>query len=81
MLWWEMESWPTKNWGIGEKRLRTPGLEEHQPDLNMDGMAVLNMIRFLDRDPTGFCNSEPEPQRTAFRKKALPDRIRISKLC
>jgi len=23
MLWWEMESWPTKKWGIGEKRLRT----------------------------------------------------------
>jgi len=22
-----MESWPTKKWGIGEKRLRTPGLE------------------------------------------------------
>jgi len=27
MLWWEMESWPTKKWGIGEKRLRTPALE------------------------------------------------------
>ena len=24
MLWWETESWPTKKWGIGEKRLRTP---------------------------------------------------------
>ena len=24
MLWWEMESWPAKKWGIGEKRLRTP---------------------------------------------------------
>jgi len=22
-----MESWPTKKWGIGEKRLRTPGLD------------------------------------------------------
>jgi len=28
MLWWEMESWPTKKWGIGEKRLRTPALIE-----------------------------------------------------
>jgi len=28
MLWWEMESWPIKKWGIGEKRLRTPALEE-----------------------------------------------------
>jgi len=27
MLWWEMESWPTKMWGIGEKRLRTPVLD------------------------------------------------------
>ena len=27
MLWWKMESWPTKMWGIGEKRLRTPGIE------------------------------------------------------
>jgi len=27
MLWWEMESWPTKMWGIGEKRLRTPVIE------------------------------------------------------
>ena len=27
MLWWELESWPTKKWGIGEKRLRTPVLE------------------------------------------------------
>ena len=25
---WEMESWPTKKWGIGEKRLRTAGLNE-----------------------------------------------------
>ncbi|XP_068206275.1 uncharacterized protein [Palaemon carinicauda] len=24
MLWWEMESWLTEKWGIGEKRLRTP---------------------------------------------------------
>jgi len=28
MLWWEMESWPTKKWGVGEKRLRTPDLEQ-----------------------------------------------------
>ena len=27
MLWWEMESWRTKKWGIGEKRSRTAGLE------------------------------------------------------
>jgi len=32
MLWWEMESCPTKKWGIGEKRLRTPDLEHlNQP--------------------------------------------------
>jgi len=30
MLWWEMESWPTKKWGIGEKRLRTPALDKLQ---------------------------------------------------
>jgi len=29
MLWWEMESWPTKQWGIGEKRLRTPALNQY----------------------------------------------------
>jgi len=26
-LHWEMESWPNKKWGIGEKRLLTPGLD------------------------------------------------------
>jgi len=31
-------------------------------------ILVLNMIRFLDRDPTGFCNSEPDPGWTGFRK-------------
>ena len=25
----EMESWPTKKWGIGEKRLRTPALDKN----------------------------------------------------
>jgi len=30
-------------------------------------LAVLNMTRFPDRHPTGFCNSEPD--RTGFRKK------------
>jgi len=30
---------------------------------------VLNMIRFMDRDPTGFCNSEPDPNWTGFRTK------------
>jgi len=33
---WEMESWPTKKWGIGEKRLRTPALER------CHGQAVLH---------------------------------------
>jgi len=31
--------------------------------------TVLNMIQFPDRNPTGFCNSEPDPDRTGFRKK------------
>jgi len=30
---------------------------------------VLNMIQFPDHDPTGFCNSEPDPDRSGFRKK------------
>jgi len=33
-------------------------------------IPVLNMIRFPDRDPTGFSNSEPDPDRTGFRKNA-----------
>jgi len=33
-------------------------------------IPVLNMIRFPDRDPIGFCNSEPDPVRTGFRKKS-----------
>ena len=28
--------------------------------------AVLNIIRFPDRDPIRFCNSEPDPGRTGF---------------
>jgi len=32
-------------------------------------MTVLNMIRFLDRDPTGFCTSEQDPDWTGFWKK------------
>jgi len=32
------------------------------------------MIRFPDRDPTGFCNSEPEPDRTGFWKTRNPIR-------
>ena len=32
--------------------------------------AVSNMIRFPDRDPTGFSNSEPDPDRTGFRKNS-----------
>ena len=27
LWWWEMESWQTKKWGIGEKRLRTLGID------------------------------------------------------
>jgi len=27
---------------------------------------VLNMIRFPDRDPTGFCTTEPDPDWTGF---------------
>jgi len=33
-------------------------------------VAVLNIIRFPDRDPTGFCDSEPDPDRTGFRKNS-----------
>jgi len=32
--------------------------------------AVLNLIRFPDRDPTGFCKSEPDPDWAGYRKKA-----------
>jgi len=38
------------------------------------------MIRFSDRNSTGFCNSEPEPYRTGFRKKALLDQMLISEV-
>jgi len=31
--------------------------------------TVLNMIRSPDRDPTGFCVSEPDPDWTGFWKK------------
>jgi len=31
--------------------------------------AVLNMIRSPDRDPTGFCTSEPDQDLTGFWKK------------
>jgi len=30
--------------------------------------SVLNMIRFSDRDPTVFCDSEPDPHWAGFRK-------------
>jgi len=33
-----------------------------------------------DRDSTRLCNSEPQPDRTGFRKKTLPNQIWISKL-
>jgi len=39
----------------------TPELSDH-----FWSAAVLNMIRFPDRDPTGFCNSEQDPDRTGF---------------
>jgi len=29
------------------------------------------MIRFQDRDPTGFCNAELDPDRTGYPKKNL----------
>jgi len=29
----------------------------------------LNMIRFPDHDPIGFCNLDPDPDRTGFWKK------------
>jgi len=32
--------------------------------------SVSNMIRFPDRDPTGFSNSEPDPDRTGFWKNS-----------
>jgi len=28
------------------------------------------MFQFTDRDPTGFCNSEPDTDQTGFRKNA-----------
>jgi len=34
----------------------------------VEWLAVLNMIRFPDRDPTGFCNSEQDPDWTEFKK-------------
>jgi len=35
------------------------------------------MIRFTDRDPTGFCNSEPDPGRTGFRKNCTGSDMNI----
>jgi len=32
--------------------------------------TVLKMIRFPDRDPTGFCNSEPDLNRSGFRQNS-----------
>jgi len=40
--------------------------------------TVLNMFRSPDRDPTGFCTSEPDPD--WILKKTQPDQIWISKL-
>jgi len=42
------------------------GIGQHI-NLSLICQAVLNMIRFPDRDPTGFCISEPD--RIGFRKK------------
>jgi len=33
-------------------------------------LSVMSMIRFPDRDPTGFCDSEPDPDRTGFQKNS-----------
>jgi len=41
--------------------------------------TVLNRIRFLGRDPTGFCNSELDPVGLDF-EKTQPNQMRISKL-
>jgi len=47
--------------------------------LSVFQIPVLNMIRFLDRHPTGFCNSEADPGWTGFWKIST-DQIWISKL-
>jgi len=31
---------------------------------------VWNIIRYLDRDQTGFCNSEKDPDRTSLKKNS-----------
>jgi len=38
---------------------------------------VLNMIQFPDRDPTGFCNSEPDADRTRFWKNSTGSELDI----
>jgi len=35
------------------------------------------MIRFPDRDPNGFCNSEPHLDRTGFRKNSTGSELDI----
>ena len=35
-----MESWPTKKWGIGEKRLRTPTLEPRSLNWRREMLAI-----------------------------------------
>jgi len=46
-------------------------LEPWNPDpVHLCYILVLNMIQFPDRDPTGFCNSEPDPGRTGFRNNS-----------
>jgi len=51
MLWWELESWPTKNWGIGEKRSRTPALEE-SADWALYPFSVSHLLALLADDRT-----------------------------
>ena len=48
-----------------------PPLAQHEfphDQVHWTRATVLNMIRFPDRDPTRFCNSEPDPDRPEFRK-------------
>jgi len=52
MLWWEMESWSTKKWGIGEKRLRTPALDgsillKFSMQTTLESVSFETLINFL----------------------------------
>jgi len=52
--------WTRSACRVKKMRLRPP------PVVNVNCETVLNMIRFLNRDPTGFCNSEMDRDRTGF---------------